>query len=123
MTRDNFVPPPLPTGERYCGSFVSPGATWNVLSEGTSIDEFATLFLSGAPFVGRRVFDRTNIKGLFTIDLDFSMARSVGADAAALDNGASNLTALREQLGLRLEPARGPGEFLVIDRVERPTEN
>lgn len=123
VTRDDFIPPKLPAGERYCGSFVSPGATWNLFAEGTSLDEFATLHLSGAPFVGRRVFDRTNLKGLYTIDLDFSMARSVGQNPAASDNGASIFTALREQLGLRLEPARGPGEFLVIDGVERPSEN
>jgi uncharacterized protein (TIGR03435 family) len=28
-----------------------------------------------------------------------------------------------EKLGLKLEPAKGRGEFLVIDRVERPSEN
>jgi uncharacterized protein (TIGR03435 family) len=36
-------------------------------------------------------------------------------------NGAGMLTALREQLGLRLESTRGPVEVLIIDRVERPT--
>lgn len=35
-------------------------------------------------------------------------------------NGAGLLTALREQLGLRLESTRGPVEVFVIDRVERP---
>jgi len=35
-------------------------------------------------------------------------------------NGAGMLTALREQLGLRLESTRGPVEVFVIDRVERP---
>ena len=123
VTRDDFVPPKLPAGQRYCGSFVEPGATWSILAEGTSVDEFATLFLSGAPFIGRRVFDRTNLKGLDDVELDFSHARSVGSEPATTDTGASIFTALREQLGLRLEPARGPGEFLVIDRVERPTAN
>jgi uncharacterized protein (TIGR03435 family) len=32
-------------------------------------------------------------------------------------------TALEEQLGLRLVPAKGVGEYLVIDRIQRPTED
>jgi uncharacterized protein (TIGR03435 family) len=37
--------------------------------------------------------------------------------------GRTALMALRDQLGLKLEPARGPVKILVIDKVERPSEN
>jgi len=79
-----------------------------------------TLFLSTLSFAERRVIDRSGLTGLFDIELEFTPPRSADDPAAA---GVSIFTALREQLGLRLEPARGPGEFLVIDSIERPTEN
>jgi uncharacterized protein (TIGR03435 family) len=119
--REEPVPTPLPQGERYCDSFVTPkGSTLSIHAEGSSVEEFVTLFLSTLSFAERRVIDRTEVTGLFDIELEFTPPRSADDPAAA---GVSIFTALREQLGLRLESARGPGEFLVVDSIERPTEN
>ena len=63
---------------------------------------------------GRIVVDRTGLKGPFVIDLEWSQ------DQTASDNP-SIFTAVQEQLGLKLEPARAPVDVLVIDSVERPT--
>jgi len=121
--REEPVPPPLPQGQRYCDSFVTPkGSTVSLHAEGSSVDEFVTLFLSTLSFAERRVIDRSGVTGLFDIELEFTPPRTAD-DPAAAQGGVSVFTALREQLGLRLESARGPGEFLVIDAVERPTEN
>jgi uncharacterized protein (TIGR03435 family) len=82
--------------------------------------------------VDRPVIDKTGISGMFDMHLEFALddtTRSAvpqNSPAAALaddPSGPSIFTALQEQLGLKLEPSKGPGEFLVIDSIERPSEN
>ena len=76
----------------------------------------------------REVVDRTGLSGTFDVDLLYLPENPVGGippERLTLDprfQGRPGLiTALREQLGLRLEAARGPVDVLVIDSVERPT--
>jgi uncharacterized protein (TIGR03435 family) len=64
----------------------------------------------------RIVVDRTGLEGPFDVDLEWS------PDQTATDKP-SIFTAVQEQLGLKLESATGPVEVLVIDHVERPTED
>ena len=73
-------------------------------------------------FVGRPVLDRTGLTGTFDIDVTYTPDNPV-VDTSNAPNAPSLITALREQLGLRLESMRAPVEVLVIDRVEQPTEN
>jgi uncharacterized protein (TIGR03435 family) len=75
--------------------------------------------------VQRLVVDRTNLPGVFDFDLEFSpMPLNVGPDVPApADNAISLFTALQEQLGLKLQPQRGPMDYIVIDGVEPPSEN
>jgi uncharacterized protein (TIGR03435 family) len=68
--------------------------------------------------VSRGVVDRTGFQGPFDVELEWSS--DVGASATN-SNTPNIFTALQEQLGLRLEPSRGPVEVLVIESVERPT--
>jgi uncharacterized protein (TIGR03435 family) len=69
---------------------------------------------------GRQVIDRTELPGVFDLELRWAPDPSIGARDASLP---SIFTALEEQLGLKLEPARLPIDVLVIDRVEQPTSN
>jgi uncharacterized protein (TIGR03435 family) len=68
-------------------------------------------------FVGRVVIDKTNVVGQFDFELEWA------APDVPSDTGPSIFTAMQEQLGLRLEAARGPVDVLVIDHIERPTED
>jgi uncharacterized protein (TIGR03435 family) len=63
------------------------------------------------------VLDRTGIKGDFNFKLEFAY------DDTQPDSGPSLLSAIQDQLGLKLEAARGPIETLVVDHAERPSEN
>jgi bla regulator protein BlaR1 len=66
------------------------------------------------------VVNRTGLEGFYDIDLRWTPD---AIQAPADDAPPTLATALREQLGLRLEPATLPMDQLVIDAVERPTEN
>ena len=70
----------------------------------------------------RNVIDKTGLPGYFDITLDFVRERPFDGPAPPQD-GPTIFNALREQLGLRLVSGRGPVEFLVIEHVEKPTEN
>jgi uncharacterized protein (TIGR03435 family) len=80
----------------------------------------------------RHVFDKTRITGVFNIHLEFARDDSIppslpgGAPPPSVPDatgGPSIFTALQQQLGLKLEPAKGPREYLVIDHVEKPSAN
>jgi uncharacterized protein (TIGR03435 family) len=75
-----------------------------------------------ANLLGRTVVDRTMMMGHFDLQLEWSPEAPVGA-APADGPGASIFTAVQEQLGLRLDAARGPVNVLVLERVQRPIED
>ena len=71
--------------------------------------------LSG--FAGRVVSNDSGLSGEYDFTLEWIQ------DANAADSGPSLFTALREQLGLRLVSAERPAPVIVIDQIERPSEN
>ena len=72
---------------------------------------------------GRLVVDKTGLRGTYRVNLTFDLANVALGAVAPPENALSVFTAVREQLGLRLEASRAEREVLVIDRLERPTEN
>ncbi len=101
----------------------------NLDASGVPLRNFVQIL---AQQLGRPVIDKTDLKGLYDIKLQWTPELGQGqftpggaepppppADAS----GPSIFTAVQEQLGLRLESAKGQVEVLVIDSVQKPTEN
>ncbi len=101
---------------------VSPGViAREYASDKMSIATLADVIASSA---GRPVEDRTGLDGTYAVRLSWTDdSRVAGTQATAEVPGPSIFTALEEQLGLKLESGKGPGEFLVIDSVEKPSAN
>jgi uncharacterized protein (TIGR03435 family) len=75
------------------------------------------LWLSGNG-AGRPVIDKTGLTGHYSYELTW-VNGTPGPDV----EGPSLFTALQEQIGLRLEPTKGPSEIVVIDHAEKPSAN
>jgi uncharacterized protein (TIGR03435 family) len=65
---------------------------------------------------GRPVIDKTGLEGSYDCEASWSREGSDG-------QGPSFFTAIQEQMGLKLEPAKGPVEVLLIDHIQPPSEN
>ena len=102
--------------------------------QGVKLEMLAT---SLSNILGRSVVDQTGLSGNFDVKLQWTpdLGQSptpfggaapppgVQAPPPPDPNGPSIFTALQEQLGLRLESQKGPVEMIVIDHVEKPSEN
>jgi uncharacterized protein (TIGR03435 family) len=108
---------------RETGSWVNSG---NGRIEVQMQNSVAVLAEELSKVTGRDVVDRTGMAGRYYLKLqwtpDDATAPSSGNGATA-DAGPSLFTAIEEQLGLKLEPAKGPVQVLVIDHAEMPTAN
>jgi uncharacterized protein (TIGR03435 family) len=134
---------PGPTSLPPCGTLATHAAPNGWTTSGgdlTMSDLIQNLSLA----LGRPVLDRTGITTRFDVRFEFTpdeategLTKGWGSVqghsetmAAAAAQATTNpqaapsiLVALPQQLGLRLESTKGPGEVMVIDRVERPSAN
>lgn len=119
------TPPPAPSGPPgpgSCGMNINPVS---VRGGGVTLTMLANILVGPAQ---RLVIDRTGLAGNWDLEVKYTPDRSQlppGIEPpSSIDwNGPSLFTALEEQLGLKLRPARGPVEVLVIDSVQQPTPN
>jgi uncharacterized protein (TIGR03435 family) len=97
------------------------GASVIVQFDAASIDAFIKFFLYK---LDRPVIDKTGLIGLFDFHLEYT-PHQASTDGVPMPAGVadSSIVAAVQQLGLQLTRAKGPGEYLVIDHVERPSPN
>ncbi len=126
---------PPPGSLARCGQVRISLSPAGLTMEGGKV-QMAELIRMLAAAMGRPVLDRTGFTGEFDVHLSFTPdqstmglpgaggPRDVGGPQLSTDPDRPTIfAALQEQLGLKLVTAKGPVEVLVIDHVERPTEN
>ena len=101
------TPPPAPGAGPRCG--ISSG-TGRIQASARLMTDVARALSNTT---GRAVVDKTGLDGRYDLELRWNET----------EEGPSLFTAVQEQLGLKLEPQRGPVDVLVIDSAERPTED
>jgi len=89
-----------------CDFKINPGAS--LMARGLTTGRLAFSMANFAG-IGRIIVDRTGLTGGYDLDMEWA--------------GEDIFTALREQLGLKLESSRGPVPMLIIERAEKPSEN
>ncbi len=109
-----------PKVPRCSGMFSSTG----LKMLGMSMLGVADMLSAPPTGIGRQVVDRTGLTGFYELDLEFQMAVGPPGTAPTPDlQGPSIFTALQEQLGLKLESAKGKADVIVVESAERPSEN
>jgi uncharacterized protein (TIGR03435 family) len=115
--------PPVCGGLSY---FMIPNRVEKGGSRNTSLAEMAE-GLPGIGGVDRPMVDRTGLEGSYDFTIEFAPEPNGGplpaSDTAADLPGPRFIQALREQLGLKLEPVKADIRILVIDHIERPSGN
>ncbi|SDF63052.1 TIGR03435 family protein [Terriglobus roseus] len=116
-------PPPgamMPSGIKMPRVSVTPG---RYRSSAIPIDSF-TNWLAGRPETGNRiVVDRTGLAGTYDFDLHWNPEALSSAKAEGGGEAPDLFSALREQLGLQLVNAKEAVPVVVVEHVERPSDN
>lgn len=127
LRRSPGTDPPATDRAPSCGLMLGPGI---VASGGVTMGELSSGL---SMFADRVIVDQTGLPGYYEAHLEFSpeLGGPVAGPTPAADPGPAVqpsstsapglFTAIREQLGLKLERSRGAVKVLIIDGIERPT--
>ena len=111
------APPAAPRGGPLCGMNMTTGRM------ATSSTTMADLARNLSLVAGRSIVDKTGLTGTFDLELTWAPEVPAGNAADAATDSPSVFTAVQEQLGLKLDPLRGPVDVLVIDSAARPVSD
>jgi len=132
VVRDPANPPREGDNTNFCGNMRRGLNSLDGMGVKISANDGITLGnIAGqlTAILGRPVVDRTGLTGLYTFHLQWLPTEAASAPnnlsgAMPEDLSDSSLfTAVREKLGLKLSSVKVPVEVLVIDQIERPSEN
>lgn len=93
---------------------------FDFIANGCSMEDIVGML---AEQFGRPVSDKTGLTGKYDFTLRYHGIRLSDRPADDLDPVPTLDTAIQDQLGLKLLPAKGPIQILVVDHIERPSEN
>ena len=110
-------PPTRPSTPSRCGMRMGQGI---IEANGFT---FNRLVPSLSGLAGGRVNNRTGLDGVYDMTLHFAPPRLSPDPSAPADDAPQFVTALQEQLGLKLVPEKELVKIFVIDHIERPTPN
>jgi uncharacterized protein (TIGR03435 family) len=111
-----------------CHSFmgIDPGATILFGSRDVTLDEVAHVLSMLSVGLGRPLVDKTELAGRYDVTIEWAREPKPSANPGGpppAPTGPTIVDALRDQLGLKLEPSKATLPVLVVDKVERPSEN
>jgi uncharacterized protein (TIGR03435 family) len=102
-------------GLRRTGAIERPAVTLILAGENATMELLAQRLSYWT--LHRPVLDKTSIKGNYSVRIEYA------ADDSQPDGGPSLFTAIQDQIGLKLESAKGPVEFLIVDHADKPSAN
>jgi uncharacterized protein (TIGR03435 family) len=123
---DGTSPPPYFGGDAW-----RVNGQLHVRMVDATMEQIASFLGGAAGIIGgldnRSIFDKTGLSGRFDLDLQFVMEKNgpppVDTDSQAEGAGPTFTRALKDQLGLKLIKQTGSVDVLIIDHVEKPSEN
>ena len=135
LSPDAPPPPPGPGQAGPCGRVLIGMSPSGINMRGSKVP-MSELVRILSIVMGRPVLDKTEYSAEFDVHLEFTPDESTmglpggggphdpgGLTIATDPDRPTVFAALQEQLGLKLSPAKGPVDVIVIDHVERPTAN